>query len=444
VTRIWQNHGFVWDYHSMFSYFPQGLEMLFLIAYSIGGLPAAAVVHLAFLCALALLIFSYGRRFGFPHAGIFAAILVFASPVVGLNGVSAYNDVALATCLFTVFYLLQVWREQNTPNLLLIIGLLAGFGYAIKYTGWIALPFAIGALRGRGLSRILPSAAVTALPWALRNWMWVGNPFAPLLNAWFPNPFYSAELEAACLRSLREIEGIAHWWQVPLDMTLYGAKLPGFLGPVFLLSPFALLALRNREGRRLLVAAAIFSTPVILNPAARFLIPGLPFLALAMGLALQNSPGVLPALAVFHVLLAFPATMPLYCADWAWRIRSVPVRVALGLDPEAPYIQRNVPDFWLKEVIDKNVPEQQTIFSFATRPEAYLDRRILVGFESSLGDRARQAVWENRPADLKAMGMEFMLLNDTDFRASDIERNLNSSQVTLIEKRNGTSLYRLD
>jgi len=97
VTRIWQAHGFVWDFHSMYSYFPQGIEMLFLSAYPIGGFPAAALVHLSFLCVLALLIVSYGRRFGYPHVGIFAAILPFASPIVGLNGVSAYNDVALAT-----------------------------------------------------------------------------------------------------------------------------------------------------------------------------------------------------------------------------------------------------------------------------------------------------------------------------------------------------------
>src|SRR5436305_1469064 len=88
---------------------------------------AAAVSLLAFLCALALLLVSYGRRFGYPHGGIFAAILVFASPIVGLNAVSAYNDVALATCIFAVFYLIQVEREETAPNTLLVIGLLSGF-----------------------------------------------------------------------------------------------------------------------------------------------------------------------------------------------------------------------------------------------------------------------------------------------------------------------------
>src|SRR5204862_1204600 len=82
VVRMYQAHGFVWDYHSIYSYLSQGIEMLYLVAYSIGGMPAAATFHLSFLCVLALLIASYGRRFGFPNAVLFASALVFASPVV--------------------------------------------------------------------------------------------------------------------------------------------------------------------------------------------------------------------------------------------------------------------------------------------------------------------------------------------------------------------------
>ena len=90
------------------------------------------------------------------------------------------------------------------------------------------------------------------------------------------------------------------------------------------------------------------------------------------------------------------------------------------------------------------MPEHQTIFSFGTRPEAYLDRRILVGYESSLGDRARQLIWARKIADLKPMGIDFLLLNDTDFGIADIEKKMRSFGLSLLEKRNGTSLYRLD
>jgi len=423
VRRIAEQGGFVWDYHSIYSAFPQGLEMLFLVAYVFGGMPAAAMVHLTFLCALAGLLIAYGRRFEWPRAGMFAAVLVFASPVVGLVGSSAYNDVALATCIYAVFYSCEVKSQEESGRLLILIGLLAGYCFAIKYTGWIALPFAMWRTK-----RLLPSSAAIFGPWILRNWLWIGNPAAPFLNKWFPNWLYTPDLEASYLADLRHIEGFRHWWEVPLDLTLYGAKLPGFLGPVFLLSPIALLALRYEIGRKLLLASLIFALPFAFNPGARFLIPGLPFLAFAMAIAMQNSPAVLPLLAVFHGALALPRVMPLYCADFAWRIREVPVRVEVE-----PYIRRYVPGYPLKELIEGNVPKQQKIFSLSTRPEAYIDHRIMVGYESTEGMAIQ------RGADPRHYGVQFLLLDDND--PKDNWRNL---QLTAVDKRNGTTLYRID
>lgn len=436
VIRTYEHHGFAWNYLSIYAAFPQGVEMLFLVAYSIGGMPAAAMVHLAFLCVLAGLLICYGRRFGCPRAGMFAAVLVFASPVIGLVGVSAYNDVALATYIFAGFYSAQVFSDDSNPNVLFLLGIFCGFAFAIKYTGWLLFPYAILLLRGRGLARFQPAAASIALPWAVRNWIWIGNPLAPFFNRWFPNRLYSTDLEASYLADLRHVEGFRHWWEVPLDLTLYGAKLPGFLGPVFLLAPLALLSLRFPLGRKLLAAFVVFSLPFCLNPAARFLIPGIPFLALAMGLAMQNSPGVLPALAGFHVLLSLPPVMPAYCAEWAWRIREVPVRVAMGLRPEEPYVRRFVPDYWLKGPIEKYVSKNQKIFSFSTLPEAYLNRTIIIGYESVEGMKASE--------DPKRYGINFMVVNDRDFNSAAIKKNANSLRLTALEQRNGTTLYRVD
>ena len=127
VVRIWRNHGFDWNYHSLYSYFSQGAEMQFLVAFCFGRHPAAALVHFTWLCTLPLLMVCWGRRFGFAKAGIFAAILVFASPVIGKDGISAYNDLMVATLIYAVFYLLQVWDESQSYNLLILIGLLCWY-----------------------------------------------------------------------------------------------------------------------------------------------------------------------------------------------------------------------------------------------------------------------------------------------------------------------------
>ena len=65
-------------------------------------------------------------------------------PIVLLDASIAYIDVALAAVLFALFYLLQIWDENRDPKMLVPIGLLAGFGYEVKYTAFVAVPYAAG------------------------------------------------------------------------------------------------------------------------------------------------------------------------------------------------------------------------------------------------------------------------------------------------------------
>ena len=93
--------------------------------------------------------------------------------------------------MFAVFYLLQVWRENRETNLLILIGLLSGFAYGVKYTAVLTLVFATSFLwwhsrsephRWRDLAILAAAASVGILPWIVRDWIWVGDPVAPFAN----------------------------------------------------------------------------------------------------------------------------------------------------------------------------------------------------------------------------------------------------------------------
>jgi hypothetical protein len=230
-------------------------------------------------------------------------------------------------------------------------------------------------------------------PWTLRNWFWLGNPFAPFLNSWFPNPYYHAGMERIYAEGLRHYTGLKHYWEIPLQLTLRGGLVEGMFGPVFLLAPLGLFALRSKSGRRLLLAALVFALPAYLNTGSRFLIPAAPFLALAMGVALAEVPGALPVLALFQALVCWPPVLSTYCDPWNWRIARFPARVALRLDPVTPYISNNVGDYALKMPIELHVPPGERIFSFAGRAQAYIDRDIVVSYESTLGNLAQDILW---------------------------------------------------
>jgi Dolichyl-phosphate-mannose-protein mannosyltransferase len=399
VARTLRHHGFDWNFHSMYAYLSQGAEMLFLVAFAFGRHSAAALVHFAFLCTLPLLMVCYGRRFGFPKAALFAALLVFASPVIAKDGVSAYNDLVVVTLIYAVFYLLQVWDEEQSDNLLILIGLLSGFAYGVKYTAALTLPFAIGwlawrrSLNLRALARIAVPAALIIAPWVLRNWIWVGNPVAPFLNAWFPNPYYHAGMERIYVDLLAHYLGIKHWWQIPLELTLRGELVSGTFSVVFLMLPLSLIALRTPAGRRLLLTAVIFAVPAWFNIGARFLIPSAPFAALALGLALETVPAALPVLGLFTVLTSWPTVVSAYSDPANWRINTYPKEAALRRVTTESYLSKNLQDYELKQILESSTRPDERIFSFAGRPDAYIDRDIWVSYESTLGNLVQDILW---------------------------------------------------
>ena len=251
VHRYLMHHGFYRITTNMYANLSQGVEMLFLFAFAFGRHSAAALVHFAFLLTLPLAMLAWARRSGFGEAGAVAALFVFVSPVVGIDGASAYIDVAVAAIAFGVFYFLQIWDAQRAPALLIPIGLLAGFGYAAKYTAFLAVPYALGfvawktwrkrAPLARPLLVVALCAAVPMLPWIVKNWLWLGNPFSPFFNAVFPNPYVTVGFEREYAAYFRIYE-LASRWQIPMAVTVHG-QLAGVIGPLFLLAPVALLAL---------------------------------------------------------------------------------------------------------------------------------------------------------------------------------------------------------
>jgi hypothetical protein len=362
VAQYLHAHGFVRITDNFYAAFPAAVEMLFLHAFAFGQHSAAALVHLGFLVALTWQIYRRSPA---------AALLVFASPVVGIDAASAYNDVALAAIAFTLFHLLECWQESRSPRLLTAIGLLAGFAVATKFTAWLALPWAVGwiALKSRrGAVIVAALASFVIAPWLIKNWLWLDNPVAPFFNRLFPNPYVLASFEDTYRRTL-SLYHLHSRWQIPWEVTTRGT-LSGMLGPVFLLAPIALLALRTSQGRRILLAALVFGANYFSNIGTRFLIAPLPFVALAMALALEAVPRLPLAIALIHAVLSWPALIPKYASPYSWHLTKIPWREALRIKPEGPYIATRLPYYAIDRLIEDKTPPGSTVFTFTPIPEA--------------------------------------------------------------------------
>lgn len=286
VAQYLRARGFEQITTNMYAGLGEGAELLYAFAFAFGRHSAAALVHFCFAIALAMAMIAYGLRIGKWWVGAGAALLVYASPLVGRVATTAYVDMAAGAVVFAIFYLLEIWDESGNDRVLIAAGLLCGYAYAVKYTAVIIVLYAItfvawrrwqnGQSIWKPLAAICACAAVMIAPWMIRNWLYLGDQIAPFGAAIFRNPYMHLLTIQEWAADLRRYD-LANKWTLPLELTIRGYKVQGLLGPVFLAVPIALFSLRYRAGRRLLLAGCISLLPYFGNIGARFLIPCLPF-----------------------------------------------------------------------------------------------------------------------------------------------------------------------
>ncbi len=389
---------------NMYAQFPQGIEMLFLHAFSIGKHSAASLVEFTFLGALGALICSFGRRIGKPLAGLFASFAVYACPIAGWAGTRAYIDVAVAALIFGMFYVLLLWEEGHPDRILVLAGLLAGFACSAKYTAMLALPFGICFIlvvlaRRRQFAAVPPLAFLLAAApmfsgWLIRNWIWIGNPFSPFLNRWFPNPYIFPSFEKHYTETLRWPDGLSGWSSLPLQLAVDGSAVQGLVGPLFLLAPIAVLSLRRPEGRRLCLAAAVFAATYPMNMGARFLLPALPFLALAMSLAIAKYPWLTGALILGHAIASYPAVVERYSGEYAVRLGPAPGFSEISRKmPEDEYLRAKLFGYDAARMVDRLVPEGEQVYSFISFPEAYSHKKALMYYTSARANMVSEEIF---------------------------------------------------
>ncbi|MBL8216992.1 MAG: discoidin domain-containing protein [Bryobacterales bacterium] len=403
VGRYLRQHRFGGITTSMYANLTQGIELLFLYAYSMGRHSAAALVHCSFTLAMPWLMLNHARRFGYPLAGACAALLFFCSPVVGVDGTSAYIDIGAVAIVFAVFALLSIWREEPQPALVWLIGLLAGYTFAVKYTTALAIPFAglwmLSTLWRSGKPWLRPMAvfsllvAVMVLPWMIKNAVTVGNPLSPFFNRFFPNPHVFISFEEDYIQQMRRYGDIQGPLAIFLDLTLHGERLSGLLGPVFLLSPLALLSIRFAEGRRLLLAALVFGLPYANNIGTRFLLPAFPFLAMALAMAVARTPGVLPAMVLFHAVVSWPHMLRVTAPRAAWKLERIPVAGALRLTSEERFLTQRFGPYVVARMVEDFVPPGEKVFTFSGTAEAYTSRELVVAYQSGVGNNLGEHIW---------------------------------------------------
>jgi hypothetical protein len=301
--------GFVPVEMNVYSNWPLATELLFAAAMLVGDHVVAKGVHFLF--------------------GVLAVPLVLANPILLFEFSVAYVDLAYAFFFTTALLFMVFGLERRSRAALLLSGLCAGALTGIKITGVmgaaavgaLALPAVVSALRERDRAPLRDVALLFAaptlaawVPWIAKSAAYTGNPFYPLLFDVFGGPDWSATLSVQ-LRVWLESFGMGRdaldFLRLPLRVALSGGgprdPFHGDLGDfwVAIVPVAAILGWRQRLARYSLVAAALyFVFWSVGSQQARFLIPVLPPLAMASGVALVEGTSRLRTAGLRKVALA--------------------------------------------------------------------------------------------------------------------------------------------
>jgi len=171
----------------------------------------------------------------------------------------------------------------------------------------------------------------------------------------------------------------------------------------------AIFALRDQAGRRLLAAGCVLLTTYPANIGTRFLIPCLPFFALALTRVVGERPVLLTALVVAHSVSSWPDVVRRY-SPHGWTLERFPIGAALRLESADTFLRRVDPDYGVARMIEDRVPAGEAVLAMNGTAESYTTRELRVAFQSAsnqaMGDTVNMG-WNFGTRPQRARGLRF-------------------------------------
>ena len=350
--------------HNVYSYFPMGAEMLYLLGMSLtrsvaegaalGKLMAGSCTAWAALALIAI-----GRRLFSLRAGLIAAVLyltvpwVFRVSILGyVEGVQSFYTAAV------VLALVGLWQAERSAGAAtvhaLLAGLMVGMTLSIKMTNLaFVLPAAtivclLAVVRRRAgwtaLVAFALAVVVLGSPFYIRNLYLADNPFFPVMSSWLGGPSgWTAELG----QRFSQFHSPGPCSLSALAAALLGDaasepyQRPWFLysGAVLLLVPLAFVSRRWRRPAAILVglvALTVAAWFTMTHRVPRLLVPVWTLLALVAGAGMTalRTPAarwLLGAAVALHVFAAFSVNLQM--------LQDRGTYLSLLADAEAPLLE---------------------------------------------------------------------------------------------------------
>ena len=300
VPKLWVESGGIHERPDIvFSYYPQLLDVFYMLPVALGHDIAAKYLHFLFALLTALLIFLFVRRRIGPSWAALGGLLFLTLPLIVKLSVTVYVDLGLVFFTTAALFSVATWLEDTgRTRWLVLAGVCSGLALATKYNALVSflvlsllLPFFYLYRRedqhAEQLNAVKFGVLFVALsmlvfsPWLIRNYSLTGNPLYPLAQGVFAHDAAgltssdeTTDADAHVRAVLRERslnkekplgplltrrlvheESLPYTLMIPLRVFFEGQDdnpkyFDGRLNPFLLLLPLAFLVLAKRSGFR--------------------------------------------------------------------------------------------------------------------------------------------------------------------------------------------------
>lgn len=270
VPNYWKIEGAIKDMPNLiFSKMPFNHGLVYLYCLETGNVESAKFVNwgISLFTLFSFFAFFKGK---FSQKTLFVAASIFFSIFHYMN-VSWYasNDAMLSFFLLCSFYLSLRYSETLSFKYAIVSGLLAGFAMGIKYTSSIfvfATLFSILYMLRENLRLFVKfaivfflAASLPVLPWLVKNFIYYGNPFYPMLYKVFQkglDPLDISHIESF-MSEVRQFDfNLKDWLMHPLYVSVGKIANDEYFTPIFLI--VLPLAFFNRKENPLLKPLMIY------------------------------------------------------------------------------------------------------------------------------------------------------------------------------------------
>lgn len=400
----------------------------------------ASILHSSLLLWCCTALVGLSRRLGRPKAGVLAALIFAATPVVMGEAfrVSVGLEWALMElcCLTGLLAVAEGREDEPLMPAVVLAGSFLGFAMATKYPAWLlvfaVIPLLAAGERKRFTTRLLVCAAVAAAiiaPWVVKNVYFYGNPLYPFFHERFAASSENVpdwrQISAAGTDISRLLIPANIWGYLkhPWDFLKPAEDLTQTTGPIYLaLLPGLLLFPLDRRGKLIALFAVAAWIPLsLLSPMTRFFIPHLAVMALLVaylieGLALRKVATsfrtgalALAALSVlgWAVMDSNRGKLPAYLGAKDFNEHLAHTAVSYPTPAYAGY-----------KFLNENSPENAKVLIYSESRGFYLNREALI---SSPDQRTDLEAWADQAPDGAALarkirqeGVSYILVNGAE------------------------------